>query len=427
MPVTRSAPSTAAVTASTPLPLPTSSTEPPGGSAARSARRHRTVVGWSPRPNVAPGSMRTTVVPGGSSNGSHAGTTTRSFSIHEAWAWARHVSVTDGSSSMTFHRQRAGNPSAARATAGASSPSEVHSSTRSSSVPLVPPRSSMAATPSAHSASDASSASLAGTVSTSPSTAECLADPAQALPVLASLGDVDLPAVLDLLGPGPSGLDGGRRADGERAGRDVGAVEQDGVGGDDRAAVDDDPVEDDRARRRSARRPRWCSPRGGRGARPCTRRRRRSGARASCAGPRRPAPRSGRRSRCGRRRRPAAPRWARSRSTGRCGRRRSPRRRGARRRRDGSAACRRRARRWAPATVAGRASRRSGCGARDRKPSRTPNARPVGSVPMPSRIEVELTSARPDGNWTWRAAGAREPRGVVERRCCPTGPRSATC
>jgi hypothetical protein len=40
---------------------------------------------------------------------------------------------------------------------------------------------------------------------------------------------------------------------------------------------------------------------------------------------------------------------------------------------------------------------------------------------MPSRIEVELTSARPDGTWTWRAAGAREPRGVVESTVLPEG------
>ena len=32
---------------------------------------------------------------------------------------------------------------------------------------------------------------------------------------------------------------------------------------------------------------------------------------------------------------------------------------------------------------------------------------------MPRRIDVELTSARGDGTWTWRAAGAREPKGVV--------------
>ena len=40
---------------------------------------------------------------------------------------------------------------------------------------------------------------------------------------------------------------------------------------------------------------------------------------------------------------------------------------------------------------------------------------------MPSRIDVELTSARPDGTWTWRAAGAREPRGVVESSVLPDG------
>jgi hypothetical protein len=30
------------------------------------------------------------------------------------------------------------------------------------------------------------------------------------------------------------------------------------------------------------------------------------------------------------------------------------------------------------------------------------------------RIEIELTSARPDGSWTWRAAGAREPKGTLD-------------
>jgi hypothetical protein len=32
---------------------------------------------------------------------------------------------------------------------------------------------------------------------------------------------------------------------------------------------------------------------------------------------------------------------------------------------------------------------------------------------MARRIDIELTSARDDGSWTWRAAGAREPKGVV--------------
>ena len=32
---------------------------------------------------------------------------------------------------------------------------------------------------------------------------------------------------------------------------------------------------------------------------------------------------------------------------------------------------------------------------------------------MPRRIDIELTSSREDGSWTWRAAGAKEPRGIV--------------
>ena len=32
---------------------------------------------------------------------------------------------------------------------------------------------------------------------------------------------------------------------------------------------------------------------------------------------------------------------------------------------------------------------------------------------MPRRIEIELTSDRQDGSWTWRAAGAKQPKGVV--------------
>ncbi|MGH9224679.1 MAG: hypothetical protein ACRD2W_13080, partial [Acidimicrobiales bacterium] len=30
------------------------------------------------------------------------------------------------------------------------------------------------------------------------------------------------------------------------------------------------------------------------------------------------------------------------------------------------------------------------------------------------RIEIELTSSRPDGSWTWRAAGARQPKGTLD-------------
>ncbi len=36
----------------------------------------------------------------------------------------------------------------------------------------------------------------------------------------------------------------------------------------------------------------------------------------------------------------------------------------------------------------------------------------VGAVAR--RIEIELTSAWPDGTWTWRAAGALNPRGTVD-------------
>jgi hypothetical protein len=40
---------------------------------------------------------------------------------------------------------------------------------------------------------------------------------------------------------------------------------------------------------------------------------------------------------------------------------------------------------------------------------------------MPRRIELELTSERPDGSWTWRAAGAREPKGELDGTILPTG------
>jgi hypothetical protein len=33
---------------------------------------------------------------------------------------------------------------------------------------------------------------------------------------------------------------------------------------------------------------------------------------------------------------------------------------------------------------------------------------------MSRRIDIELTSSRPDGSWTWRAAGARNPKGVLD-------------
>ncbi len=40
---------------------------------------------------------------------------------------------------------------------------------------------------------------------------------------------------------------------------------------------------------------------------------------------------------------------------------------------------------------------------------------------MPRRIDVELTSTREDGTWTWRAAGARQPKGELDGGLLPTG------
>lgn len=40
---------------------------------------------------------------------------------------------------------------------------------------------------------------------------------------------------------------------------------------------------------------------------------------------------------------------------------------------------------------------------------------------MSRRIDIELTSKRDDGSWTWRAAGAREPKGIVEDSLVPSG------
>lgn len=43
---------------------------------------------------------------------------------------------------------------------------------------------------------------------------------------------------------------------------------------------------------------------------------------------------------------------------------------------------------------------------------------------MSRRIEIELTSSRPDGTWTWRAAGAREPKGVLDGAILPSGTKA---
>jgi hypothetical protein len=40
---------------------------------------------------------------------------------------------------------------------------------------------------------------------------------------------------------------------------------------------------------------------------------------------------------------------------------------------------------------------------------------------MSRRIDIELTSCREDGSWTWRAAGAREPKGTVDGAILPSG------
>lgn len=40
---------------------------------------------------------------------------------------------------------------------------------------------------------------------------------------------------------------------------------------------------------------------------------------------------------------------------------------------------------------------------------------------MAVRLEIELTSARDDGSWTWRAAGAKQPKGVLDGKLLPDG------
>jgi len=40
---------------------------------------------------------------------------------------------------------------------------------------------------------------------------------------------------------------------------------------------------------------------------------------------------------------------------------------------------------------------------------------------MSRRIDIELTSKTGDGSWTWRAAGARQPKGTVEAALVPAG------
>lgn len=40
---------------------------------------------------------------------------------------------------------------------------------------------------------------------------------------------------------------------------------------------------------------------------------------------------------------------------------------------------------------------------------------------MPRRIDIELTSALADGSWTWRAAGAKVPKGTLDGQILPDG------
>src|SRR4051794_4654211 len=42
---------------------------------------------------------------------------------------------------------------------------------------------------------------------------------------------------------------------------------------------------------------------------------------------------------------------------------------------------------------------------------------------MSRRIDIELTSTRDDGTWTWRAAGARQPKGVLDAKLLYDGAR----
>src|SRR3954452_2371052 len=43
---------------------------------------------------------------------------------------------------------------------------------------------------------------------------------------------------------------------------------------------------------------------------------------------------------------------------------------------------------------------------------------------MSRRIDIELTSARDDGTWTWRAAGARQPKGVLDSKLLYDGAKA---
>ena len=46
--------------------------------------------------------------------------------------------------------------------------------------------------------------------------------------------------------------------------------------------------------------------------------------------------------------------------------------------------------------------------------------KPIPFLLMSRRIEIELTSAQDDGTWTWRAAGAKNPKGVLDGSVLPS-------
>ena len=43
---------------------------------------------------------------------------------------------------------------------------------------------------------------------------------------------------------------------------------------------------------------------------------------------------------------------------------------------------------------------------------------------MSRRIDIELTSSRSDGTWTWRAAGAKAPKGVIAAAILPVASKT---
>jgi len=58
--------------------------------------------------------------------------------------------------------------------------------------------------------------------------------------------------------------------------------------------------------------------------------------------------------------------------------------------------------------------------------NRTPESRsgvraPLPLLPVARRLDIELTSTRDDGTWTWRAAGAKKPKGVLDGTLVPDG------